>query len=173
MKKLYFDDNKSFLEWNEEEENFVTAVYDGGEFLCDVLQKDVLYLQDIGFLNEGYEIIPTLTIEQQEMFKDSYGIEITITDEALKLTEEQVKAVKQYNEAVKRLMDANVMCVFIPYDKIVVFNGEHVQDVMFEEDCDDSEDTKCVCVDELEVIACPFGLNLNLLDDQHFGVQFK
>lgn len=171
MKKLYFDDNKSFLEWNEEEGNLVTAVFDGCEFLCDVLQKDVLYLRDIGFL-DGIEIVPTLTIEQREMFKENYGIEITIADEALKLTEEQTNAIKQYNEAVKRLEDANVMCVFKPFDKIVAFNGERVQDVMFEEECD-GEDTVRVCVDELEVIACPFGLNLNLLDDQYLGVQFK
>ena len=81
MKKLYFDDDKSFLEWNEKAHNFITAVFDGGEFLCDVLQKDVFYLKDIGFLGEGAEVIPSLTIEQQEMFKDNWGVEIIIRED--------------------------------------------------------------------------------------------
>lgn len=80
MTKLYFDDEKSFLEWNEKAHNFVTAVYDGGEFLCDVLQKDVFYLQDVGFLSESACVIPPLTIEQQEMFKDNWGVEIIIRE---------------------------------------------------------------------------------------------
>lgn len=171
MKKFYFDDEESFLEWNEKDKNFVTAVYDGNVFLCDVLEKDVLYLRDIGFL-DGIEIVPTLTIEQQEIFKENYGVEIVIAEKVLKLTSEQLDAIRQYNHAVRKLVAANVMCVFKPYDKIVAFNGERVQDVMFEEDCD-GEDIVSVRVDELEAIACPFGLNLCLLDDDCIGIQFK
>ena len=78
MEKLRFKTNREFLEWNEEKGNFVTAVYDGGDYLCDVLQKDVLYLQNVGFLDEHACVIPALNIEQQEMFKESWGVEINI-----------------------------------------------------------------------------------------------
>lgn len=80
MKKLYFDDENSFLEWNEKANNLVTAVYDGDVYLCDVLQKDVLYLQEVGFLTETAYVIPSLTIEQREMFKENWGVEIIIRE---------------------------------------------------------------------------------------------
>lgn len=78
MKTFRFKTQEDFIAWNEDLGNFVTAVYDGGEFLCDVLQKDVFYLKDIGFLSENACIIPPLTIEQQEIFKDNWGVEIII-----------------------------------------------------------------------------------------------
>ena len=80
MKTFKFKTQEDFLAWNEEQGNFVTAIYDDCDFVCDVLQKDYLYLRDIGFVNECAEIIPPLSIEQREMFKDSWGVEIIIRE---------------------------------------------------------------------------------------------
>ena len=171
MKRLYFQNEQELEKW-QTDNNDVWAVYDGKDFICDVRDEDFSYLHSIGFVNDSAEIIPPLTIEQREMFKDSYGIDIIVIDESLKLTSEQISAVRRYNEAVKRLNDANVQCVFSPYDVIVALNGERVQDIMFDEDCNGENDIR-VCVDELEVIACPFTLNLLQLDENYFGVRFK
>lgn len=78
MKTFKFKTQEDFLAWNEEQGNFVTAIYDNREFVCDVLQKDYLYLRDIGFVDECAEIIPPLTIGQREMFKHSWGVEVVI-----------------------------------------------------------------------------------------------
>jgi len=172
MKRLYFNNEQEYEKWIDDTASCIWAVYDEDEYLCDVFDQDFQYLYGIGFLSETAEIIPQLTTEQTEMFRDNYGIDIIIIEKALRLTDRQQDAVRQYNEAVKRLKDAKVMCVFKPYDNIAAFNGELVQDVTFEEDCD-LENTKRVCADYLEVIACPFGLVLSLFDETCFGVQFK
>lgn len=80
MNTYIFKTQGDFIAWNEEEKNFVTAIYDANEFVCDVLQKDFLYLQDVGFIDRGGNIIPPLSIAQTEMFKDSWGVVIIIEE---------------------------------------------------------------------------------------------
>lgn len=95
MKKIHFTDEEQFLEWNEQQGNFVTPIFDGGEFLCHVLEKDVLYLQSIGFL-DGCSIVPELDFEQQQMFKDSWGVEVVIINDCQELYDEICRVLTWY-----------------------------------------------------------------------------
>ena len=101
-------------------------------------------------------------------------------DKRLELTKEQLEAVKKYNEAVKGLVEANIICILRPEEfdsDIYAINAKHVYKVSNEEDDfggefdDESEEFTTVSIDEPEVIACPFAYGIGFLDE-YFRVQF-
>lgn len=176
MKRIYFDteaEYEAYLQENPVEA--VWAVYDyDGEYACDVTGTDQNYLFWVGFIDGNQTITHELTPAQLALFKENYGVEIFIIEERIKLTKKQLEVVKHYNEAVRQLKNANIVCVFKPYESILAINGEYIEDVSYEEDCSSyGTDATLVDVDATEVIGCPFGINLSLLDDNSFTVQFK
>lgn len=175
MKRMYFKNEaeyEGFMQAHPREG--VWPIYGkDGLLLCDVSADDYFYLHEIGFIDQREIIVPNLTPEQIQLFKENYGVEIFIVSNRIELTKKQLEAVKKYNEAVQEMKDSNIICVFKPFEDILVFNGEYIKDISFEEDyCEDSDDV-LISVDEVEAIKSPFGLNLSILDDRYVNVSFK
>lgn len=175
MRRIYFKNEAEYENWQQaNSSNDVWAVYNGNEEVCDILDDDHYYLYNLGFLDEEANIVPNLTPEQLNLFKENYGVDVFIIEERIKLTKKQLEAVKKYNEAVHELNEANVICVFKPFDDILAFNGEYIEDISYEDDYDDEPGSSLVNVDEAEVIAAPFGLSPGIFeDDSYVKVLFK
>lgn len=174
MRRIYFKNETEYENWQQaNSSNDVWAVYNGNEEVCDILDDDHYYLYNLGFLDEEANIVPKLTPEQLNLFKENYGVDIFIIDKRIELTKKQLEVVRKYNEAVRELIKANVICVFKPFEDILAFNGEYIKDISFQEDYDGEPGSSLVSVEDVDVIESPFGLNLSIIDDRYVNVLFK
>lgn len=79
-------------------------------------------------------------------------------DKRFRLTKEQRELVKDYNKAVKAMLNGGVKCVHRSYEELYVYNGTQVQDDYFNDDC--PVGAVVLNVDDMVSVECPFGLEL-------------
>ena len=159
------DDNNAFdvvvdrIRYEDGDSDGKVAVH-----ICRWEYNEVDYWISIGDLMDECADYVFSSIMWEDDYDPDHGEKL---DKRLKLTDEQLKAVNQYNNAVKDLLKSGVNCVFREFDEIGAFNGKAVDNVTFEEDTADGDIT--IQFDDLMKIECPFGLNL-VTNDKAFNV---
>ena len=91
-------------------------------------------------------------------------------DKRLELTAKQKEIISRYNNIVKEMEDAKIICTWMEWEGISAINGEQVADQTFPEDTGD--EYVFVKFSETEEIACPFGMRL-WMEDEGFNIRFN
>lgn len=106
MRTKVFKTELDYLKWESCEGNCIYAITDYtedgsiGEFICDMLEPDFVHLSDerIGLISyEGYyQLLRPLTKEQKEFLKETFGIQIIISDVDLSVLHSEIKNIGDF-----------------------------------------------------------------------------